>query len=80
MTEKELQILGFSKETIIELEIPHGVPDGSAMEMPGHGNAIKNGIDGDLLVIINEDYTHYGCNVCRKFFNTIFFNATNNGK
>ena len=47
-----------SKETIIELEIPHGVPDGSAMEMPGHGNAIKNGIDGDLLVIINEEPHH----------------------
>jgi molecular chaperone DnaJ len=37
-----------SKETIVELDIPHGVPDGSAMEMPGHGNAIKNGIDGKV--------------------------------
>jgi molecular chaperone DnaJ len=41
-------------EEIIELDIPHGVVDGMRMTLNGKGNAIKNGITGNLNVTIQE--------------------------
>lgn len=41
-------------EDILELSIPHGVSDTMKMVMQGKGNAIKNGINGDLIIGIME--------------------------
>ena len=38
----------------VDINIPHGVIDGLKMAMGGKGNAIKNGIPGDLIITMME--------------------------
>lgn len=42
------------KEELVEIEIPKGVTEGTYLSMPQYGNYIKNGIPGDLQIIIQE--------------------------
>jgi molecular chaperone DnaJ len=41
-------------ETPFDFTIPQGIMDGEAMRVFGMGNAIKNGVEGDLLINIVE--------------------------
>jgi len=41
------------KETEIKLEIPAGIDNGEMIRMPGHGEAIKGGMSGDLYVKVH---------------------------
>jgi molecular chaperone DnaJ len=41
-------------EDTVEVNIPHGVGDGIRLSIQSKGNAIKNGISGDLIVTIME--------------------------
>jgi len=41
-------------EEIVDITIPRGVMNGMTMNLQGHGNYIKNGIAGDLQVLIEE--------------------------
>lgn len=41
-------------EDIYEFNIPRGIMDGEALKVPGKGNHIKNGREGDLLINIVE--------------------------
>jgi molecular chaperone DnaJ len=41
-------------EENVEINIPHGVPDNAKMMMNSKGNSIKGGINGDLIITINE--------------------------
>lgn len=41
------------KETEIKLDIPAGIDGGEMIRMPGHGEAVKNGIAGDLYVKVH---------------------------
>lgn len=43
-----------NQSEIVEIDIPKGVIDGSQLILNGKGNAIPNGVDGDLLVLIKE--------------------------
>lgn len=43
------------KEEVIDIEIPKGVEDGMALEMRGKGNEIKNGNNGNLVIIISVE-------------------------
>lgn len=42
------------KEEIVDIEIPKGAYDGTYMTMPQYGNEIKNGIPGDLQIVVTE--------------------------
>lgn len=42
------------KEEVINIHIPAGVAEGMQLTVNGKGNAIRNGIPGDLYVIIEE--------------------------
>lgn len=42
------------KEEIIDVEIPAGVHHGMQLSMKGFGNDVRNGITGDLLIIVEE--------------------------
>ena len=41
-------------EEVVDINIPHGVPDNIRMGMDGRGNAVKNGIPGNLIITIME--------------------------
>lgn len=43
-----------SDETV-DIQIPKGVMDGMALEIRGKGNEIKNGTNGNLVVVIREE-------------------------
>jgi molecular chaperone DnaJ len=43
-----------SKEEIIDINIPPGAINGMQMTMAGYGNQIKNGINGDLYIVIED--------------------------
>jgi molecular chaperone DnaJ len=42
------------KEEVVDIEIPKGAYDGTYMTMPQYGNEIKNGIAGDLQIVVTE--------------------------
>jgi molecular chaperone DnaJ len=42
------------KDEIVEIEVPKGAIGGTYMTMPQYGNHIKNGIPGDLQIVIQE--------------------------
>jgi len=42
------------REEIVEITIPRGIGNGMTMNLQGHGNYIRDGIAGDLLVNIEE--------------------------
>jgi molecular chaperone DnaJ len=42
------------KEQIVEVEIPFGVHSGMQLSMQGFGNNVRDGIPGDLYIIIDE--------------------------
>lgn len=42
------------QEEVIDINIPKGVGNGMAVMMNGYGNYVRDGIPGDLQVIINE--------------------------
>lgn len=41
------------KETEIKLDIPAGIDSGEMIRMPGNGEAVKNGISGDLYIKVH---------------------------
>ena len=43
-----------SKEVEYEFDVPRGLLDGEMLKVNGMGNAVKNGIDGDLIINIVE--------------------------
>ncbi len=47
------------KEQIVDVEIPAGVSNGMQLKMNGHGNHVRNGVPGDLFIIVEEaqDFT-----------------------
>lgn len=44
-----------SKEDIIEVEIPAGVETGMQLRQRGSGNYVRNGIPGDLIILLEID-------------------------
>jgi molecular chaperone DnaJ len=42
------------KEEIVDIDIPAGVHSGMKLSMHGYGNHIRDGIPGDLIIIIDE--------------------------
>jgi molecular chaperone DnaJ len=46
------------KEQVVDVEIPMGVSNGMQLTMQGFGNHIKNGVAGDLQIIIEEIIDH----------------------
>lgn len=42
------------KEETIDIEIPIGVSNGMQLNMPGYGNHIKDGIPGNLYIVVEE--------------------------
>ncbi len=47
-----------SKEEVIDVNIPAGVSTGMQLNMTGYGNYIRNGIAGDLQVVVEEVTDH----------------------
>ena len=43
----------------VEIEIPAGAGEGMQMNMSGFGNYIKNGVPGDLVIILDEKQAFY---------------------
>lgn len=41
-------------EETIDLEVPHGIADGTEFQFRGAGNAVKNGEYGDLIIKVTE--------------------------
>jgi len=41
------------KEDIVQIEIPPGVETGMQLRQPGYGNHIRNGVPGDLIIVLN---------------------------
>lgn len=48
-----------SKEEVVDLNIPAGVSDGMQFNMTGHGNHVRDGVPGDLVIIIEELREYY---------------------
>jgi len=42
------------KDEIIDIDMPAGILDGMTLSMPGKGNSVKDGINGDLMILIEE--------------------------
>lgn len=43
------------KEDVITIKIPAGVAEGMQLTMQGKGNAVRNGVPGDLYILIEEE-------------------------
>jgi molecular chaperone DnaJ len=43
-----------NEEEIITLNIPAGVADGMQLSVSGRGNAARGGVNGDLIVLVEE--------------------------
>jgi molecular chaperone DnaJ len=43
-----------SKEEIVDIDIPAGAIDGSFLSMPQYGNHIRDGVPGDLQIVVSE--------------------------
>ena len=43
------------KEQIVDVEVPVGVSNGMQLKMQGFGNHIRDGVPGDLFIIIEEE-------------------------
>ena len=64
------------KEEVVDVEIPSGLSHGMQLSMKGYGNHIRDGVAGDLLIIIEElkeiYFTREGNNiVCEKEISVI---------
>jgi molecular chaperone DnaJ len=44
------------KEQIIDVNIPTGVSTGMQLKMEGYGNAVRDGVNGDLFLIVEEEH------------------------
>lgn len=42
------------KEEVVDIDIPAGVSNGIQLSMKGYGNHIRDGVPGDLIIIIDE--------------------------
>lgn len=42
------------REQTVDVDIPAGVSNGMQMNMPGYGNHIRNGVAGDLHIVVEE--------------------------
>lgn len=42
------------KEEVVDVEMPAGLQHGMQLTMKGYGNHIRNGVSGDLLIIVDE--------------------------
>lgn len=42
------------KEEVVDIEIPAGVSNGMQLSMGGYGNYIKNGVNGNLYIVVEE--------------------------
>ena len=47
------------KEEIVEIDVPAGVSNGMQLNMNGYGNHTRDGVPGDLHIIIEELREHY---------------------
>ncbi len=47
-----------SKEQVVDVEIPAGVSTGMQLTMNGYGNYVRNGIPGDLQIVVEEIIDH----------------------
>ncbi len=47
------------KEELLDIDIPAGVGNGMQLTMQGYGNDIKNGVSGDLNIIVDEIREYY---------------------
>jgi molecular chaperone DnaJ len=47
------------KEEVVDVEIPKGIASNMQLTMKGYGNAIKDGIPGDLQIIVEENQEFY---------------------
>jgi molecular chaperone DnaJ len=51
-------------DEMVEIDIPHSLHENEAMVVEGKGHGVKNGIDGDLVIIITQkqhkDFTRQG--------------------
>ena len=52
--EKDIKVSVNQKDETIEIDIPKGISDSEMMSMRGKGQYIKNGVHGDLIIIITE--------------------------
>lgn len=43
-----------TKEELVSVDIPSGISDGNGIQMNGYGHAIKNGINGHLIIQITQ--------------------------
>lgn len=43
------------EEEVISVKIPAGVAEGMSLSVKGKGNAVRNGVDGNLLVLVEEE-------------------------
>ena len=41
-------------EQVVDVQIPAGVSNGMQMSMPGFGNEVRDGIPGDLFILVEE--------------------------
>jgi molecular chaperone DnaJ len=46
------------KEKVIDVNIPAGVSNGMQLRMDGYGNDVKDGMSGDLYIVIEEEVSH----------------------
>jgi molecular chaperone DnaJ len=42
------------KEETVDIQIPAGVSNGMQLSMPGYGSHIRNGVPGDLYIVVEE--------------------------
>lgn len=47
------------KDQTVDIDIPAGVTNGMQLSMAGFGNAVKNGVPGNLQVVVEEIREHY---------------------
>lgn len=64
------------KEEIVDVEIPAGLSHGMQLTMRGYGNLVREGVAGDLLIVIDElrelYFTREGSNIiCEKEISVI---------
>lgn len=48
-----------TKEKVVDVEIPKGVGNGMQLTMQGFGNFVRNGLPGDLIIVVEELREHY---------------------
>lgn len=48
-----------SKDQVVDVEIPKGVGNGMQLTMQGFGNCVRDGVPGDLVIVVEELREHY---------------------